>query len=114
VQVLDSAPNTYRGSRSLARWLANGEASPPRPRSSSVPSYRPPHDDDLEGPLSPGSGEGQSRKVESVRRGRGRERPIKRIGLPDRRAQDRSESLRVFRRLDQLSPTSVVGLSVFL
>ena len=39
-----------------------GRSSPPRPRIPFVPSCRPPHGVDLEGPLSPGSGEGQSRK----------------------------------------------------
>ena len=38
----------------------SGRRSSPRPRSSSVPSYRPPHDVDLGDSLSPGSGEGQS------------------------------------------------------
>jgi hypothetical protein len=42
--VRDPAPNTYRGSRSIAVCDGSGEALPPRPRSSFVPSCRPPHD----------------------------------------------------------------------
>ena len=73
---------------------ASGEALPPRPRSSSVPSYRPPHGDDLEGSLSPGSGEGQSGKRSSARRSRWGDRERERgsnqgMGLPDLRAHDR-------------------------
>lgn len=39
----------------------------PRPRSSSGPLCRPPHDVDLVGPLSPGSGKGQSRVSRACR-----------------------------------------------
>jgi len=71
-----------------------GEASPPRPRSSSVPSYRPPHDVDLEGPLSPGSGKGQSRERPSALRPGMSEREREPVsnqssGLPGHRAHDR-------------------------
>src|SRR3990172_7311718 len=49
-RVLDSAPNTYRGSRPVALGDTSGKATAPsRPRSSSVPSCRPPHDVDLVG-----------------------------------------------------------------
>jgi hypothetical protein len=41
---LDPAPNTYRGSRPPTPQCERGGPSPPRPRSSSVPSCRPPHD----------------------------------------------------------------------
>ena len=65
----DPAPNTYRGSRPIASCDASGKAAAPsRPRSSCVPSCRPPHDDrPRSGPLSPGSGEGQSRQRPSAR-----------------------------------------------
>ena len=69
------------GDRMGRRW-------PSRPRSSSVPSCRPPHDGDLMGPLSPGSGEGQSRRRTACG-GRVSERPIKRSELPDLRAHVR-------------------------
>ena len=90
VQVVDAAPNTYRGSRSLAPGEMSGEtARSPRPRSSSVPSCRPPHDVDLvraADPLSPGSGKGQSREMPSAscarpgERGSEDGRPIKPAG----------------------------------
>jgi len=51
------------------RAIRAGRRSPSRPRSSSVPSYRPPHDDRPRlGPLSPGSGKGQSRERPSATR----------------------------------------------
>jgi hypothetical protein len=67
-----------------------GRSLSPRPRSPFVPSCRPPHGVDLEGPLSPGSGEGQSEKQSrrDVERGSESARPIKRSELPDLRAHD--------------------------
>jgi len=63
--------------------LANrvGRSLSPRPRSPFVPSCRPPHGVDLEGPLSPGSGKGQSRKQSrrDVERGSESARRIKRV-----------------------------------
>ena len=74
-----------------------GDVRSPRPRSSSVPSCRPPHDVDLvlaADPLSPGSEKGQSRRKSSARRSRCRERERENgsnqsVRLPDLRAPDR-------------------------
>jgi len=85
--VLDSAPNTYRGSRPVALDDPSGKATTPsRPRSSSVPSHRPPHDVDLEGPLSAGSGEGQSRARPSAVRSWMSEREREPVSNQARRA----------------------------